>query len=517
MSALKPHQPWLRSQQRKQLSEQEFDLLIIGGGASGAGVFLDALSRGLSVALVDMQDFTAGTSSRSTKLVHGGVRYLEQAVKQFDIKKLQLVKDALAERSNLLKMAPHLAWPLNIVTPAKNWLDLGYYRLGMGVYDWLAGDRRLGSTCLASTSQLQQLCPSLDAQALAGGVSFFDGQFDDARFGVAMVRTGLEMGGNALNYCQVESLTKAGGAVSGARCVDQMSGDRFDIRAKALVNCAGPWVDSVRQLANPEAQPLLTVSSGVHLVIEQNLLPEGKGLLIPQTEDGRLIFLLPWLGKTLVGTSDEPAELSENPSVSEAQIEYLLRTCNAWLQQPIQREQVSAAWSGLRPLVNQAGGSTAELSRDHLILTEHGLTTLTGGKWTTWRKMAAECVDELILQYGFKAGASITEQLHLVGARGDTLAAKHALAHLPEDIQQHLWHAYGDRAAQVLRQGSERRLLDDEPFIEAEIHWILHFEGACKFEDLLNRRLRIGMLNEAKAAQLKALIEQIIHADEVAA
>lgn len=517
MSALKPQQPWIRKQQRNQMINQQFDVLVIGGGATGAGVFLDALSRGLSCALVDMQDFTAGTSSRSTKLVHGGVRYLEQAVKELNFKKYQLVKDALHERRNMIKMAPHLAWPLNIVTPVKQLWGLPYYRLGLGVYDFLAGDQSLGPSKIEHKEQLKKLCPNLKLEQLKGGVSFYDGQFDDARYGIAMIRTGLEMGGHALNYTEVTQLCKTHGQVSGAQCVDKITGERFTLQARSVVNCTGPWGDSLRQMADEHAQPMLTVSSGIHLVIQQNLLPEGRGVLIPETDDGRVIFMLPWLGKTLIGTSDDAAEITASPEVSEQDISYLLKTCNEWLAQPIERGDITAAWAGLRPLVSRQAKSTADLTRDHVIVFEAGMATLTGGKWTTWRKMAEDCIDQLVQQHGLTARHCGTEALHLVGAQGDTLAAKHTLAHLPEDIQQHLWQAYGDRTPMVLRCGSEQRLLADEPIIDAEIHWIIHFEGACTVDDILNRRLRIGMLDETKTEKLRVIVEQILASDEAAA
>jgi glycerol-3-phosphate dehydrogenase len=518
MATLTAHQPWRRAEQLNSIADKEFDILVIGGGASGAGVFLDALSRGLSCALIEKQDFTEGTSSRSTKLVHGGVRYLEQAVKQLDLDKYELVKEALAERRRMLEMAPHLAWPLNLVTPVKGLIALPYFRIGLGVYDFLSGKQQMGPSRIENKQTLKAICPDIDTKPLSGGVSYFDGQFDDARFGVSMVRTGLEMGGAALNYTAVTDLIKTNGIVTGAHCTDELSGQAFEVRAKAVVNCTGPWTDKVRAMANPDFKPMMTVSSGVHLLINRNLLPEGRGILIPETEDGRVLFMLPWLGKTLVGTTDDPAELTEDPTVSNEEIEYILRTCNSWLDRPILREEVSSSWSGLRPLVaDPEAQSTASLTRDHVVLDDHGLTSLTGGKWTTWRKMAEDCVDHVLKVNGIKASPCDTHDIHLVGARGDTQAAKHAMAHLPEDIQTHLWQAYGDRVPQVLACGSEARIVADEPYIEAELQWIIHFEGACTVDDVLNRRLRVGMLDDAVAEQMRHRIEQLFQKEVVAA
>ena len=518
MTTLTATQPWVRSEQFAAIANKTVDVLVIGGGASGAGVFLDALSRGLSCALIEKQDFTSGTSSRSTKLVHGGVRYLEQAVKQLDLDKYQLVKEALAERRRMLEMAPHLAWPLNLVTPVKGLIALPYFRIGLGVYDFLSGSQQMGDSKIENKHTLKAICPDIDTKPLAGGVSYFDGQFDDARFGVSMVRTGLEMGGHALNYTEVNDLIKAEGMVTGAECTDLQTGQSFEIHAKAVVNCTGPWTDKIRAMANTEFTPMMTVSSGVHLLIARNLLPQGRGILIPETEDGRVLFMLPWLGKTLVGTTDDPAKLSDNPTVSEDEINYILRTCNSWLERPILRDEVSSSWSGLRPLVaDPKAQSTASITRDHVLLDDNGLTSLTGGKWTTWRRMAEDCVDHVLKVYNIRARKCNTHNIRLIGARGDTQAAKHALAHLPEDVRTHLWQAYGDRAPQVLACGSEERVVENEPYIQAEIDWIIHYEGACSADDVLNRRLRVGMLDTAVAEKMRDVIEQKFQKNEAAA
>ncbi|MFG1496894.1 FAD-dependent oxidoreductase [Saccharospirillum sp. HFRX-1] len=497
---LQADQPWDRQAQRQAMTEADLDVLIIGGGASGAGVLLDAQSRGLKAALIERQDFMAGTSSRSTKLIHGGVRYLEQAFKTLDIGKYQLVREALAERKRMLAMAPHLAWPLTLITPVKSWIGLPYYRTGLGLYDLLAGSQRLGRSRIESKNELKRACPAIDETPLKGGVSYQDGQFDDARFGIAMVRTALEQGGLALNYCAVDSLIMDDNRVTGARCRDQLSGDEFELRARAVVNCTGPWTDQLRQIANPNAKPMMTVSSGIHLLIDRELLPDGRGILIPETEDGRVLFLLPWLGKTLVGTTDDPAELSDQPEASQQEIDYLLRHLNGLLSDTISESDISATFSGLRPLVSDPhAAGTSGLSRDHVIVTEQGLTSLTGGKWTTWRRMAEDCMDVVVKENGLKAGPCRTQSLQLAGANGDRAATEQALKELPADIADHLWQAYGDRAAAVLAQGSAQRLLDDAPYVDAELSWALDYEGACRAEDVLNRRLRIGMLNQRQA------------------
>ena len=511
MNALSPQQPWSRAEQAQYIADQQFDVLVIGAGASGAGVFLDALSRGLSAAIIDKQDFMAGTSSRSTKLVHGGVRYLEQAVKELNLGKYQLVKEALSERKRMLNMAPHLAWPLNLVTPVRGIIGLPYFRIGLGVYDFLSGREKIGPSKIESKATLKKICPDLDTKSLTGGVSYYDGQFDDARFGIAMIRSGLEKGGHALNYTEVSSLIKTQGKVTGVNCRDTVSQQSFSVNAKVVINATGPWTDTLREMANPEFKKMMTVSSGVHVLIDRDMLPEGRGILVPETPDGRVLFILPWLGKTLLGTTDDPAELSDEPEVSEAEINYVLETANAWLDKPIERSEVTSVWSGLRPLVADPDAqSTASITRDHVVLEDSGMISLTGGKWTTWRRMAEDCVDHALKVNNIKANACDTYNLHLIGAQGDTLAAKHAIAHLPEDIQTHLWQAYGDRAAQVLTVGSEERLVEGQPYIRAEIHWALNFEGAVNAEDVLNRRLRVAMLDERVAELIRLEIEQLL-------
>ncbi|MBU2864616.1 FAD-dependent oxidoreductase [Reinekea forsetii] len=513
MSAKAPYQPWSRAEQLAQIANNEFDVLIIGAGASGAGVFLDALSRGLSAAIIDKQDFMAGTSSRSTKLVHGGVRYLEQAVKELNIGKYQLVKEALSERKRMLNMAPHLAWPLNLVTPVKGLIALPYFRIGLGVYDFLSGSEKIGPSKIESKATLSQICPDLDTQSLSGGVSYFDGQFDDARFGISMIRTGIEMGGYAANYIDVLELTKTDGRVSGARCKNLKSQEQFEINAKVVINTTGPWTDKLRAMADPDYKKLMTVSSGVHVLVDRELLPQGRGILVPETSDGRVLFILPWLGKTLIGTTDDPATLSEEPGVSDAEIDYVLETANAWLSKPIQRNEITSVWSGLRPLVSDPDAqSTASISRDHVVLDDNGLISLTGGKWTTWRRMAEDCMDHVVKNNLISARPCATYQLKLVGAQDNADAAKRALAHLPKDIQQHLWQAYGDRAPQVIFRGGEERLVEGQPYIKAEIDWALQYEGAVTADDVLNRRLRVAMLDTKVAEQIRSQIENLLAA-----
>lgn len=512
---LKPDQTWERQTHVEALNSGDVDVLVVGGGASGAGVALDALSRGLSVALVDRQDFMAGTSSRSTKLIHGGVRYLEQAFKQFDYGKYQLVKEALAERKRMLNMAPHLAWPLTLITPVKSLLGIPYYRMGLGLYELLSGSQRLGKARIESKKNIRQACPTLNLDQIRGGVSYMDGQFDDARFGVCMVRSAIEQGAHVLNYTSVDELIKDDqGRVAGAKCTDQIGGESLTINARVVVNCTGPWTDHLRHMADPNVESLMSVSSGIHVAFDKELLPEGRGILVPETDDGRVLFILPWLGKTIVGTTDEQAELTDNPVATDREIDYIVKHVNEWLDEPLSRDDISATYSGLRPLVKQPGAeSTSTLSRDHVILNENGLMTLTGGKWTTWRRMAEDLMDKLVEDNpGLKAGQCGTYDLRLPGADGDKQAAEAALKELPEDIASHLWEAYGDRAHLVLKQGSTDRLVSNLPYIQAELSWAVKYEGACKIDDILYRRMRIGMLDEAGTNAIRSAAQSVLEA-----
>ncbi|RZU98796.1 glycerol-3-phosphate dehydrogenase/oxidase [Spiribacter vilamensis] len=503
-------EPWDRQTHVANLQSADVDVLIVGGGASGVGVALDALSRGLTVALVDRQDFMAGSSSRSTKLIHGGVRYLEQAFKGLDIGKYQLVKEALAERKRMLNMAPHLAWPLTLITPVKGWLGIPYYYAGLWLYERLSGSERLGKAGIESKAAIQRACPTLKLDQLKGGVSYMDGQFDDARFGISMVRSAIEQGASVLNHTSVDELMKDDeGRVCGARCTDHIGGEALTINAKVVVNCTGPWTDHLRHMADPDAESLMSVSSGVHVAFDKEMLPEGHGILVPETDDGRVLFILPWLGKTIVGTTDQKAELTDDPAATDEEIDYIIEQVNGWLNESLTRDEVSATYSGLRPLVSQPGAeSTSQLSRDHVILNEKGLMTLTGGKWTTWRRMAEDLMDQLAAANPeLNAGACGTYDLRLPGANGDKQAAKGAIEGLPDDIAAHLWEAYGDRAHVVLQQGTTDRLVANLPYIQAELGWAVNYEGACHVDDILYRRMRVGMLDSAGTNALRSEAE----------
>jgi glycerol-3-phosphate dehydrogenase len=503
----------LREEHVRRLGSERFDVLVIGGGATGAGAALDAASRGLRVALVERDDFASGTSGRSTKLIHGGVRYLVEAVTRLSIRHWRLLRDALAERATLLRIAPHIVRPLVIITPLYRRRDVLSIAAGLKLYDWIAGRHRIGrSRSLSRTSALAR-CDMLRRDGLRGAVEYYDGQFDDARLNIALIMTAIEYGAAIANHAEVVELRKEGSHLCGVVVEDRLTGWRIDIEAKAVINATGPFADEARRLDDPRAKPMLTVSSGAHVVLDATFAPPDAGLLIPRTEDGRVLFLLPWLGRTLVGTTDRPDRLHEHPPALEEDIDYLLRHVQRYFDLPVARSDVRAAWAGLRPLVGEGGDATAHMPRDHIVaVSDSGLVTITGGKWTTYRRMAIDAVDEAIRVADLReARPSRTAEITLAGGGRFThdIASQIAKAHLLDcDIATHLCAAYGDRAAEVATIGLHARLAPHHPFIEAEVVHAIEHEMAQTAMDVLARRTRLAFLDsEAAKAALPRVVE----------
>jgi len=505
-----------RDEALTRLKEDKFDILVIGGGATGAGIALDAATRGLKTALVERDDFASGTSSKSTKLIHGGVRYLEQAVKGLDKGQLHLVKDALKERAVLLKNAPHLTRPLALLTPLYKRFEKPYYRVGLKMYDWLAGKANLFPSKGVNPKKALQLFPMLKSKNLKGGVIYSDGQFDDARMNVAIAMTAFEQGAAIANHVEVKELLKGDGKLCGAHVLDRLSGEEFSIHAQVVINATGPFADSIRKMDDPKAPSMLKVSSGIHIVLDRRFSPPDTGLLIPKTEDGRVLFLLPWLNHTLVGTTDNPAKVETNPKASEQDIDYILRHIKLYFDLPIGRQDVLAAWSGLRPLVsNPQKSDTAKLSRDHVIeKSDSGLLSITGGKWTTYRKMALDAVDYAVKIGGLKSGPSKTETTKLVGGRRYKAGLRKELAEefgFSDEVAHHLALAYGGRARDVIeiaQQGYSGLLAMGHPYLEAEVPYVVRHEMAQSAVDVLARRTRLAFLDrQAAIAALPRVVE----------
>lgn len=493
-----------RAELLSRLASETFDLLVIGGGATGTGVALEAASRGLKTALVERFDFSEGTSSRSTKLIHGGVRYLEIALKTFDKVQLNLVRDALHERAIMLRNAPHLARPLWLLTPLYRVWEVPYYYTGLKLYDLLAGRARLQPAQYISARGTLERFPFVNPDGLKGSVAYQDGQFDDARFNLELALTAAQQGAVVLNHVQVTALRKQNGRLMGAVVQDRLGGGTVEVAARVVVNATGPFSDAIRRMDDPDAPPLLKASSGIHVVLDKRYAPPDTGLLIPKTEDGRVVFVLPWLGGTLVGTTDDPAPVVDHPRVSEEEIAYVLRQVKPYLG-AIPREAVRASWSGLRPLVARPEADTARLARDHLIQrSPSGLLTLTGGKWTTYRKMALDLVNYAVRASGLQAGPSRTEQLPLVGGQGFEPDGARKLEQMgfPPDVARHLHRAYGARAqavAQIAAEGYGHRLAQAWPYLEAEVLYAARYEMAQTPLDVLARRTRLAFLDTAAA------------------
>ena len=483
----------------QRLAGERFDLLVIGGGAAGTGLAAAAAERGLRTALLERDDFAAGTSSRSTKLLHGGVRYLERAVRRFDPDEFRLVREGLSERAAVMRQAPHLTRRLAILTPCPDPASLGYFAAGLRLYDLLAGRRGLGGTRVLGPHAARAAFPTLGSRPLAGAVTYTDGQFDDARLCVALAVTAAEAGAAVANHAAVGSLTFEAGRVAGAVAEDRIGGARIHVRAAAVVNAAGPFAEEVARLdPGSGGAPRLRVSAGVHLVLRGGLCPPDTGLLVPRTSDGRVLFVLPWLGRTLVGTTDADAEPSAHPAVSARDVSYLLEHVGRHLTVPLGPGDVLSAWCGLRPLLRATGrGATADLSRRHaVVVAPSGLITLVGGKWTTYRRMAADAL------------AAVDPRLRLTAAPEGPIAGGGApepgMRHrpgLPEDVAGHLQQSYGDRAPAVaaLCTGAGERLAPGFPSVAADVLWAVRREMALRPLDVLARRTRLAFLDRAAA------------------
>ena len=481
-----------------------FDLVVVGGGATGLGTALDAAARGFATLLVEAEDFAKGTSSRATKLVHGGVRYLAQG-------NVTLVREALRERKRFLDNAPHLAQPLPFVVPAYGLagrlLDLPFYGVGLAIYEALSGAERLGRVGILGRRAALAAAPGLEPARLAGAIRYWDGQFDDARFAVALVRTAISQGATVLNHCRATRLLHERGRVVGIGLEDRETGKSLDVRAACVVNAAGVWVDDVRRLENPAAADLVTPSQGVHLVVDRDRFPSSAALLVPKTADGRVLFAVPWLGKVILGTTDTPRpDTPLEPRPFPEEIDFILAEAGRRLAAPLTPDLVRSAWVGLRPLVKPAtlGGETKRISREHTVeVSPHGLVSVTGGKWTTYRAMA-----ESVLASCFAHGllperpAGVTRCLRLVGSPPSGVRP----VPLTEPPGLHL---YGSEAAIVESlPGADRMLLPG--LTEAMVRFAARHELARSVEDVLARRSRWLFLDARRAAEAAAPVAEIL-------
>lgn len=507
----------------------EFDILVIGGGATGCGCALDAVTRGLKTALVERDDFSSGTSSRSTKLIHGGVRYLQKAIMNLDVEQYRMVKEALHERANLLEIAPHLSAPLPIMLPLYKWWQLPYYWVGIKMYDLVAGSHCLKSSYVLSKSRALEHFPMLQKDKLVGAIVYYDGQHNDARMNLAIALTAARYGAATANYMEVVSLLKKTDPetgkerVSGARCKDVLTGEEFDVRAKCVINATGPFTDAVRKMDDDHVVPICQPSAGVHIVMPGYYSPENMGLLDPATSDGRVIFFLPWEKMTIAGTTDTPTDITHHPIPSEDDINFILNEVRNYLSSDVEvrRGDVLAAWSGIRPLVTDPkSADTQSISRNHVVdVSDSGLITIAGGKWTTYRSMAEDTVNAAIKVHNLKAGPSRTVGLFLQGGKdwSPTLYIRLVQDYgLESEVAQHLAKTYGDKAFEVAKMASVTgkrwpvvgvRLVSQFPYIEAEVKYGIK-EYACTAVDMISRRTRLAFLNvQAAEEALPRIVE----------
>ncbi|KAL8336120.1 hypothetical protein RB601_000108 [Gaeumannomyces tritici] len=524
-----------------------YDMLVIGGGATGAGVALDAATRGLRVALVERDDFACGTSSKSTKLVHGGVRYLEKAVWNLDYSQYELVREALKERKYFLQTAPHLSSWLPIMLPLDRWWKAPYYWAGTKFYDFLAGSEGIESSYFLTRSKALDAFPMLKKQGLVGALVYYDGAHNDSRMNVSIAATAALYGATVLNHAEVTALHKdpATGRLCGATARDLLPArdgrpaQDVHIRARCVVNCTGPFTDGIRKLDDPTCKDIVAPSSGVHVVLPGFYSPANMGLIDPQASDGRVIFFLPWQGNTIAGTTDDPSTVTRDPVPDEKSIQWILNEVRHYLSPDItvRRGDVLAAWSGLRPLVKDPKAKNTEsLVRNHLIdVSPSGLLTCAGGKWTTYRQMAEECVDAAVTEFGLVTGpvasaprvsgtdavddgahldgSCQTHKVRLVGAHG---YGKNLFIHLIQhfgvetDVAKHLTESYGDRAWTVAALSSPtnkrfpargERISDLYPFVDGEVRYAVRHEYAQTAVDVLARRTRLAFLNAQAALE----------------
>jgi glycerol-3-phosphate dehydrogenase len=510
----------------QQLQNQQFDLCIIGGGASGAGCALDAALRGLKVALIDQSDFAAETSSKSTKLVHGGVRYLEQAFKKLDFAQLRQVRHGLEERHIVLANAPHLARPLGLITPVFSWWEGLYFSIGLQLYDWFAsGKDQLPESRWLSKKETLSRMPGL-SHRIHSAILYYDGQLDDARYCLALAHSADEAGAVVANYIQVTGFQKdSQQKIEALQVLDKLDETSFLIHAKWVINCTGANADHIRKLANPSLASRIQPSKGVHAVLPHHILNSADAMLIPKTKDGRVVFAVPFEGALLLGTTDDPYSNPEQEPILEAkEIDFLLETLQPFLATNVSTLDVTAGFGGLRPLLapqthSENGATTKTMLRDHEVEIDpgSGLLSLLGGKWTTYRLMAKDTIDAACRLLKIESVCT-TEQHLLVGANGwnDQLASELSSTFgLEHDICLHLSQKYGVRALQIARLIQEntdwgKRILPHHPFLQAEVVYAVREEMVCTPRDFLARRIRLEITDWQQTLAATPVVSQLM-------
>ncbi|MFW6171586.1 MAG: glycerol-3-phosphate dehydrogenase/oxidase [Planctomycetota bacterium] len=478
-----------------------WDVIIIGGGATGLGAAIDAASRGYDALILEQSDFAKATSGRSTKLVHGGVRYLQQG-------NVSLVLEALKERGFLFKNAPHLVRNLSFVVPNYDWWEGPFYGIGLKLYDMLAGKQGFGRSRLLSRQATLEQLPTIEPAGLRGGVIYYDGQFDDARLAINMAQTVVDQGGTPINYMRVTGLTKRNGVVDGVIARDLEGDTEHELKAKAVVNATGIFTDSIRRLDEPGVRPMIRPSQGVHIVLERSFLPGNSAVMVPKTDDGRVLFAIPWRDRIVVGTTDTPLESVElEPRPLQEEVDFLLEHAARYLAKVPSSQDVRSMFAGIRPLVSLGDkGNTSQVSRDHtLYISPSGLVTITGGKWTTYRKMAEDTIDHV-----------------------STLAQLEERPSVTKDLPIHGWHrnadqfgaldTYGADAPSIQELTRRRPELDQPihdrlPYRAVEVVWAVRQEMARTLDDVLARRTRSLILDAAASLDAAPQVARLMAAE----
>lgn len=517
-----------QKQLEKLQTTKEFDICIIGGGATGAGIALDAVLRGLSVALIDKNDFAGQTSSKSTKLIHGGVRYLEQAVKKLDWEQYKMVRKALREREILLQNAPHLSSPLALLTPCFNFFEGIYYTIGMKMYEWISGSQNIAKSKWLSKKEALSLIPELKAKRLSSGVLYYDGQLDDARYCLAIIQTAEANGAAVLNHAEAIKFGKNedNGRLKSLTIKDSMSNEELKINAKVFINATGPFADSIRTLASPKLKPRIKVSRGAHVVLPREVMKGDTAILVPKTDDGRVIFMIPWQDQVLIGTTDEADELSETPQLEEYEKTYLLAYVNRYFEKSVTPDQVKSGFAGLRPLLQAQlqtamNSDTKSLVRDHEVEIDRRtkLVSIMGGKWTTYRLMAKDTLDTIYTEILKKEVVKCTsEHQMLYGGENYQFEDWQRLTHeygISTWTAQHLMKKYGSNAQKVLQltqnQEDLKQLLHpNHPFIKAEVLYVIQEEMATTLDDVLERRLGLKLRDTEASKSVEGFVAEIL-------
>ena len=485
-------------QQARQRTEP-WDIIIVGGGATGVGVAVDAATRGYATLLLEQHDFGKGTSSRATKLVHGGVRYLEQG-------NVSLVMEALKERGLLRQNAPHLVHELAHIVPSYSWWEGPFYGIGLKLYQMLSGKYGFGPSQLLSKEETLKRLPSVNPEGLTGGVVYYDGQFDDTRLLINMVATAAEQGATLLNYAKVTALSKGDdGIVNGLTWQDIETGDQFTMKARVVINATGAFTDSVRYLADPEAKKMIAPSQGAHIILDRSFLPGTDAILVPHTKDGRVMFALPWHDHTLVGTTDSPVpEATLEPVAMEQEVDFMLETASLYLAKKPTKADILSVWAGIRPLVKMGDGkNTAALSRDHTVhIDQSGLLSIAGGKWTTYRNMAEDAVNQAATLADLPEKNCVTRNLNIHGYTPNA-ASFGPLAFYGTDATSIRELIAGD---ETLGQALDAEL----PYVSAEVIWAAREEMARSVEDVLARRTRALFLNSQAAVRMAPRVAALL-------